>query len=81
MAELRRRQYKYSLGQEVNDGDSRQKRGQGRRRGGIKEQEVLKGRGPARRSGKKLNNFGDNAAKTKARLEAWSRKKKIETEM
>ena len=29
---------------------------------------------------KKLNNFGDNEAKTKARLEAWSRKKKIETE-
>ena len=36
----RRRQYKNSLGQEVNDGDSRKKRGQGRRRGGIMEQEV-----------------------------------------
>jgi hypothetical protein len=31
--------------------------------------------------GKKLNNFGDNAAATKAGLEAWSRKKKMKTEM
>ena len=28
-----------------------------------------------------MNIFGDNAARTKARLEAWSRKKKMETEM
>ena len=30
---------------------------------------------------KKLNIFGDNAARTKARLGAWSRKKKMEKEM
>ena len=29
----------------------------------------------------KLNIFGDNAAATKAGLEAWSRKKKMKTEM
>ena len=40
----------------------------------------MKEKRTSRTKGKKLNNFGDNAAKTKARLEAWSRKKKIETE-
>ena len=45
------------------------------------EQAVLKEERSSLTMWEKLNIFGDNAAKTKARLEAWSRKKKMETEM
>jgi hypothetical protein len=45
------------------------------------EQAVLKEERSSLTMWEKLNIFGDNAARTKARLEAWYRKKKMETEL